>query len=165
MPVPPDCFRCPDFNSRTHVECDPNENDLLNRQAHFNSRTHVECDADRQSARLCARYFNSRTHVECDGISLTLMAVTAISTHALTWSATKMALLLQQKWKYFNSRTHVECDLREPVIGPLRSNFNSRTHVECDSKYCIKKRFATQYMGSHCFLSSIILIFFIYSKK
>ena len=44
-------------------------------------------------------------------------------------------------------------------------DFNSRTHVECDSKYCIKKRFTTQYMGIHCFLSSIILIFFIYSKK
>jgi len=37
--------------------------------------------------------------------------------------------------------------------------------VECDSKYCIKKRFTTQYMGIYCFLSSIILIFFIYSKK
>ena len=65
----------------------------------------------------------------------------------------------------FNSRTHVECDVVTVMVASHSTYFNSRTHVECDSKYCIKKRFTTQYMGIYCFLSSIILIFFIYSKK
>ena len=87
--------------------------------------------------------FNSRTHVECDDVSAVIFHGKAISTHALTWSATGAAV----------------------EITAVIKNFNSRTHVECDSKYCIKKRFTTQYMGIYCFLSSIILIFFIYSKK
>ena len=33
-------------------------------------------------------HFNSRTHVECDGSRVSSYAILAISTHALTWSAT-----------------------------------------------------------------------------
>ena len=87
--------------------------------------------------------FNSRTHVECDIVPVFHVA----------------------QIFHFNSRTHVECDHKNPYCAISGGNFNSRTHVECDSKYCIKKRFTTQYMGIYCFLSSIILIFFIYSKK
>ena len=175
-----------DFNSRTHVECDLAICFILCYNGNFNSRTHVECDHRSEpcaaSSRIsthaltwsatCRLYrqrkikkfqlthsrgvrrelngcfelyldFNSRTHVECDSLVPSNVPDT----------------------RDFNSRTHVECDCWRCRLDHAESDFNSRTHVECDSKYCIKKRFATQYMGSHCFLSSIILIFFIYSKK
>ena len=130
------------FNSRTHVECDPHYRE---RQAGYTFQlTHSRGVRHRQNGnKNTGNHFNSRTHVECDSSSPTQMIEIA----------------------HFNSRTHVECD---PKIYSRRCSiryFNSRTHVECDSKYCIKKRFTTQYMGIYCFLSSIILIFFIYSKK
>ena len=174
------------FNSRTHVECDISDTIPNVFGLDFNSRTHVECDLAICFILCYNGNFNSRTHVECDHRSEPCAASSRISTHALTWSAT-CRLYRQRKIKKFqlthsrgvrrelngcfelyldfNSRTHVECDQRAEGSGQFQCDFNSRTHVECDSKYCIKKRFATQYMGSHCFLSSIILIFFIYSKK
>ena len=115
----------------------------LSPQLHFNSRTHVECDKITLKTCRFLVNFNSRTHVECD--------ITETGKNPKT--------------KNFNSRTHVECDEQNVATAQMSAHFNSRTHVECDSKYCIKKRFTTQYMGIYCFLSSIILIFFIYSKK
>ena len=111
---------------------------------HFNSRTHVECDVLLPISRAFSRNFNSRTHVECD---IMQQATPARS---------------QEPFQLTHSR-----GVRQLYLDSLcdPDNFNSRTHVECDSKYCIKKRFTTQYMGIYCFLSSIILIFFIYSKK
>ena len=76
-----------------------------------------------------------------------------ISTHALTWSATRCILYLGLHRQFqlthsrgvrlvqfdillkianFNSRTHVECDevSANYIIG--LNDFNSRTHVECD---------------------------------
>ena len=110
-----------------------------------------------------------------------------ISTHALTWSATCVFVpgshfncgfqLTHSRGVRHSSGFPCSTDIsfqlthsrgvRHPTARKLLTdgNFNSRTHVECDSKYCIKKRFTTQYMGIYCFLSSIILIFFIYSKK
>ena len=54
----------------------------------FNSRTHVECDLGYITSKDLLDNFNSRTHVECDEICLANRARKAISTHALTWSAT-----------------------------------------------------------------------------
>ena len=175
-----------DFNSRTHVECDGMRKVERSAKNHFNSRTHVECDPFPIRRSLSLRI---STHALTWSATFRIqfqMFSDWISTHALTWSAT-CRLYRQRKIKKFqlthsrgvrrelngcfelyldfNSRTHVECDSLVPSNVPDTRDFNSRTHVECDSKYCIKKRFATQYMGSHCFLSSIILIFFIYSKK
>ena len=102
------------FNSRTHVECDFNAWCAITRtyisthaltwsatlsfprpryvSRHFNSRTHVECDYLIDICLLVGQYFNSRTHVECDhNVAVTATADTAISTHALTWSATACA--------------------------------------------------------------------------
>ena len=102
----------PDFNSRTHVECDEMLNCLGVLSDDFNSRTHVECDVAEVVASGNIIDFNSRTHVECDGYMQRLVKHRIdISTHALTWSATI---------NFYN-----------PII-PHR-NFNSRTHVECDS--------------------------------
>ena len=84
-----------------------------------------------------------------------------ISTHALTWSATKELLSLSSSktfqlthsrgvrlklntrlkdFKYFNSRTHVECDDWDWWVKSSPQHFNSRTHVECDfqSDVCYK---------------------------
>ena len=100
------------FNSRTHVECDKCCLTVaLLRQVfqlthsrgvrlvifafapcrgkHFNSRTHVECDVNTAGIFIPTNDFNSRTHVECDIIHRFDSLVKQISTHALTWSATK----------------------------------------------------------------------------
>ena len=111
-PTSPDSLHSPkNFNSRTHVECDPWLLDLpicikisthaltwsatVRHIAHqcafinFNSRTHVECDGAPRPPIKMPVYFNSRTHVECDRDGATPAAdCTKISTHALTWSAT-----------------------------------------------------------------------------
>ena len=101
-----------DFNSRTHVECDPTDNRQINCQPtfqlthsrgvrlsavllsapphHFNSRTHVECDNSESENEIAITDFNSRTHVECDAIGVNDGTYkNYISTHALTWSATE----------------------------------------------------------------------------
>ena len=98
------------FNSRTHVECDFGFALFRGIPSDFNSRTHVECDRCRLSrqrkikkfqlthsrgvrrtranANAPPEYFNSRTHVECDVYRVNPDERAAISTHALTWSAT-----------------------------------------------------------------------------
>ena len=123
----------PDFNSRTHVECDGCGTYGAKRIIRFqltHSRgvrrhwclptsrtpgisTHAltwsatRRNGDRHS---CTRHFNSRTHVECDDSGIFPSAISV----------------------YFNSRTHVECDRRKFDNITDNKNFNSRTHVECD---------------------------------
>ena len=88
-PTSPDSLHSPkNFNSRTHVECDPWLLDLpicIKISTHaltwsatatetrdmmiaidFNSRTHVECDGTLKICQRTGGNFNSRTHVECD---------------------------------------------------------------------------------------------------
>ena len=77
-----------DFNSRTHVECDNDLAIACRPLMDFNSRTHVECDHAVYNIFHVAGNFNSRTHVECDHIASLNNLKHAISTHALTWSAT-----------------------------------------------------------------------------
>ena len=144
------------FNSRTHVECDFSFDKLIGYKNNFNSRTHVECDLLVHINSGDLLDFNSRTHVECDEICLAYRARKAISTHALTWSATILRIpdiksenefqlthsrgvrriqsCKSQRRKHFNSRTHVECDLKYLCIALTPQDFNSRTHVECDAK-------------------------------
>ena len=56
-----------------------------------------------------------------------------ISTHALTWSATRCSRCSSDgRYGDFNSRTHVECDAIFYAPLSVAGNFNSRTHVECD---------------------------------
>ena len=81
----------PDFNSRTHVECDGVIFFTVIFPQDFNSRTHVECDISSAGFRAERMDFNSRTHVECDSLLLPQeQRYFAISTHALTWSATRI---------------------------------------------------------------------------
>ena len=61
-----DFWKPPDFNSRTHVECDQNVVVRKGIALNFNSRTHVECDLIYAPANSTCADFNSRTHVECD---------------------------------------------------------------------------------------------------
>ena len=124
-------------------------------QKYFNSRTHVECDGTLYGDQYKDLYFNSRTHVECDtNISLNKLS-SCISTHALTWSATKLCTHMAKTatisthaltWSATigiavicnntSISTHALtwsatlCDFVESVI---KSDFNSRTHVECDA--------------------------------
>ena len=55
---------------------------------YFNSRAHVERDIIIQDSKSILLNFNSRAHVERDLSALRLTLAWAISTHALTWSAT-----------------------------------------------------------------------------
>ena len=55
----------------------------------FNSRAHVERDELFGLTHLIRMYFNSRAHVERDANRNITRECTWISTHALTWSATK----------------------------------------------------------------------------
>ena len=128
---------------------------LLHQQMNFNSRTHVECDAFPFRTTFSLSNFNSRTHVECDYDCIDChVEYYNISTHALTWSATRRVCCNVEQTKFqlthsrgvrpglidvcpgcknFNSRTHVECDLGYITSKDLLDNFNSRTHVECDA--------------------------------
>ena len=99
--------------------------------------------------------FNSRTHVECDRDGATPAAdCTKISTHALTWSATKTKrdILKFVSFQLTHSRgvRHESCFIRqldiqisthaltwsatdvELMARNESYDFNSRTHVECD---------------------------------
>ena len=127
----------------------------------FNSRTHVECDAFPFRTTFSLSNFNSRTHVECDYDCIDChVEYYNISTHALTWSATRRVCCNVEQTKFqlthsrgvrpglidvcpgcknFNSRTHVECDLGYITSKDLLDNFNSRTHVECD-EICLANR-------------------------
>ena len=120
----------------------------------FNSRTHVECDAFPFRTTFSLSNFNSRTHVECDYDCIDChVEYYNISTHALTWSATRRVCCNVEQTKFqlthsrgvrpglidvcpgcknFNSRTHVECDFYVFQTSNPKTNFNSRTHVECD---------------------------------
>ncbi len=177
-----------DFNSRTHVECDVTG--AFQRPGHQGFQlTHsrgvrlgamaidilalgISTHALTWSATIPgyspARFLYISTHAltwSATEENLITLLIIKISTHALTWSATISSTVIiiphfisthALTWSATRGLTKREL---------CEKNFNSRTHVECDSKYCIKKRFTTQYMGIYCFLSSIILIFFIYSKK
>ena len=128
-------------------------NDILN----FNSRTHVECDSESDNndaafqifqlthsrgVRLLAEQFLFQcgkfqlTHSR--GVRQVFVVVVplnlVISTHALTWSATRFRAGILLLLCNFNSRTHVECDQGELLALPRTFYFNSRTHVECDSR-------------------------------
>ena len=61
------------------------------------------------------------------------VAMSWISTHALTWSATNGEVICCIPDEDFNSRTHVECDISAGwALAKMQEDFNSRTHVECD---------------------------------
>ena len=62
------------------------------------------------------------------------MFAVAISTHALTWSATKFHSLFTP---IQSISTHVECDAIVSFCSYHSGYFNSRTHVECD---CQRKK-------------------------
>ena len=76
--------------------------------------------------------FNLHTHVECNSPLLPDPKTIVISTHALTWSATRFGSRSRMVSWYFNSRTHVECDQKVCLPSCPERHFNSRTHVECD---------------------------------
>ena len=57
----------------------------------------------------------------------------AISTHALTWSATGDAMKEFGIRTNFNSRAHVERDPHGAEQIDTRLDFNSRAHVERDA--------------------------------
>ena len=76
------------FNSRTHVECDPTSSYLTSLIFPF-QLTHSRGVRLRETGHQSGcRNFNSRTHVECDVLQDWVEVRYDISTHALTWSAT-----------------------------------------------------------------------------
>ena len=104
--------------------------------------------------RISIIYFNSRAHVERDPGCLAYRRMLAISTHALTWSATSTVKRVIKAWLIsthaltwsatgfrigetfaitnFNSRAHVERDTRRLDSLASHAHFNSRAHVERD---------------------------------
>ena len=82
-----------DFNSRAHVERDGSEMLAAMLMKNFNSRAHVERDRFQIDFRKSTTHFNSRAHVERDRSSRAIASTVSISTHALTWSATRLPLL------------------------------------------------------------------------
>ena len=103
------------------------------------------------------RNFNSRTHVECDEICLANRARKAISTHALTWSATftysrhpirKRISTHALTWsatsinhllprpKRISTHALTWSATPDQFAESYKWNFNSRTHVECDRIIC-----------------------------
>ena len=155
---------------------------------YFNSRTHVECDVYFDTYEI-VRHLFQLTHsrgVRREIASKQVRGVEFQLTHSRgVRQGNRNALYRTYAFQLTHSRgVRLVCRANHQTATPFQLthsrgvrpvaldvlwrfpyNFNSRTHVECDSKYCIKKRFTTQYMGIYCFLSSIILIFFIYSKK
>ena len=77
------------------------------------------------------RNFNSRAHVERDLCEIYEHMTSSISTHALTWSATRRLDSLASHVN-FNSRAHVERDFVNTFSIVFLANFNSRAHVERD---------------------------------
>ena len=78
------------FNSRAHVERDEMLPHVPRELLYFNSRAHVERDKTKKEVNHHEQNFNSRAHVERDPIMQAKRAeYIAISTHALTWSATR----------------------------------------------------------------------------
>ena len=102
------------FNSRAHVERDaPSASRTRLPFRHFNSRAHVERDRNTLKILRCSENFNSRAHVERDNAGLNgYKKPKKISTHALTWSATRLPVFSSRNDQYFNSRAHVERDRR-----------------------------------------------------
>ena len=60
----------------------------LHHKKDFNSHAHVERDLDEIVGNFTKGHFNSHAHVERDAINYLITALTAISTHTLTWSVT-----------------------------------------------------------------------------
>ena len=94
----------------------------------------MESDAGYVAGDFLNDNFNSRAHVERDIIDERCTQTREISTHALTWSATRRATPKHRKAKHFNSRAHVERDQRSAQLAKGQYDFNSRAHVERDMK-------------------------------
>ena len=103
---------------------------------YFNSRAHVERDETRaRSAVLLAISTHALTWSATDVLRMPSSAL-VISTHALTWSATIFLMANCKKCKNFNSRAHVERDRRYGYPLNVAEHFNSRAHVERDRLNC-----------------------------
>ena len=98
----------------------------------FNSRTHVECDYRQPHCRNGKAISTHALTWSATACVRRAASVRPISTHALTWSATASWYISERKTWNFNSRTHVECDRLIPALRRFFWHFNSRTHVECD---------------------------------
>ena len=61
---------------------------------HFNSHAHVERDKTATLNNIPAEHFNSHAHVERDSKSILDKSIFDISTHTLTWSVTRISLLI-----------------------------------------------------------------------
>ncbi len=145
------------FNSRAHVERDSIDVNLLVFYTYFNSRAHVERDHNEVLNAVTIIDFNSRAHVERDIILQEVIIMATISTHALTWSATRPArslrithgkfqltrsrgarpqqLFLFPRLRRFQlTRSRGARPAAFPHLGILACHFNSRAHVERDDE-------------------------------
>ena len=125
-----------DFNSRTHVECDSRffcVSPCLFQFQLTHSRGVRQIMFNVSDRTLAFQLTHSRgvRHHQCNGqllfdefqlthsrgvrlhLAVNVGCILAISTHALTWSATGMHVRQLEQLPDFNSRTHVECDLHD----------------------------------------------------
>ena len=98
------------FNSHAHVERDLLSKDISVYSLHFNSHAHVERDDDVPAIRKEMMNFNSHAHVERDLLDEAGALNFNISTHTLTWSVTRLKIVLLIWMTNFNSHAHVERD-------------------------------------------------------
>ena len=111
------------FNSRAHVERDRQTVNLAVPIVSF-QLTRSRGARQRPPSRLRRwAYFNSRAHVERDKAFFSPLRYAKISTHALTWSATRNSHRRCGAIRYFNSRAHVERDPRHLPLSTTRLIF------------------------------------------
>ena len=129
------------FNSRAHVERDGKRGSATAAKLNFNSRAHVERDNNLTRYNRCVSDFNSRAHVERDASCKMPLICFAISTHALTWSATRGTISARSCQPISTHALTWSATAPRGRHGIYRhSHFNSRAHVERDMTNCCSSR-------------------------
>ena len=105
----------------------------IDKATNFYPRPHMEGDRARVKLRMSARHFYPRPHMEGDDtVSPPDQLKAAISTHALTWRATRSAAFFDNCQLYFYPRPHMEGDASHGIDFPFVVHFYPRPHMEGD---------------------------------
>ena len=119
------------FNSHAHVERDYIFNAVSNLIKYFNSHAHVERDDMNILLAESLQHFNSHAHVERDGNTVMRTDRISISTHTLTWSVTRIFVIITAPCLFQLTRSRGAWPIHQ-TCKALWNNFNSHAHVERD---------------------------------
>ena len=148
-------YRCCNFYPRPHMEGDSVAVCSAAKGRHFYPRPHMEGDYSARSRACRASDFYPRPHMEGDTTNPeSKHNERGISTHALTWRATKIKTISVNaleflptpshggrpsnlhpgsNTRYFYPRPHMEGDAPIPIVSTGDSDFYPRPHMEGDS--------------------------------